>query len=90
MLLELGCDGVVLSTAWFALAVEGLATCRQGQIVIPVLVSGSPCPLLEAAVGNWGVGVTLGEENGQDNSWFSCLLLTPGTPAAPPLLREGK
>lgn len=83
MLLELGCDGVVFSTAWFALTVGDLATSRQGQIVVPVLMSGSPCPPLEAAVGKWVVGVILG----QDSSWFSRLLLTSGSPEA---LREGK
>lgn len=53
VLLELGCDGVVFSTAWFSLTVGGLATSRQGQMVIPLLVSGSPChfPAL------WGSGV---------------------------------
>lgn len=35
-------------------------------------------------MGKQGVGLTLGGENGQDSSWLSCLLLTSGSPAAPP------
>lgn len=50
-----------------SLALLGLLSPWEGEIVIPVLVSGSPWPPLEAAVEKRGVGVTLGEENGQDS-----------------------
>lgn len=73
-----------------SLALLGLLSLWEGEIVIPVLVSGSPCPPVQAAVEEWGVGVTLYGENRQDNSWLLSLLLTPGFPASSLPLRDSK